>query len=43
MRAITQILRQQGYGVVDDGMYTQIEHWFRWYRGKVPSFHTYRQ
>lgn len=43
MRAITQLLRQQGYGVVDDGMYTQIEHWFRWYRGKVPSFHTYRQ
>ena len=43
MRAITQILRQQGFDTVDDAFYTQIDRWFRWYKGKVPSFHTYRQ
>lgn len=43
MRAITQYLKQQGYSVPDDSFYAQIDRWFKWYRGKVPSFHTYRQ
>lgn len=43
MQAITRYLKQQGYGTVDDSFYTQIGRWFKWYKGKVASFHTYRQ
>lgn len=43
MQAITQYLKNEGYGVVEDGYYSHIEKWFRWYKGKVRSFHTYRQ
>lgn len=43
MQAITRYLKQRGYGTVDDAFYAKIGVWFRWYRGKVASFHTYRQ
>lgn len=43
MRAITQYLNQQGYSVVSDGYYSQIAKWFQWYKGKVFSFHNYKQ
>ena len=43
MQAITRYLKQLGYGTVDDSFYTRIEGWFKWYKGKVTSFHTYRQ
>lgn len=43
MQAITRYLKQLGYGTVEDSFYTRIESWFKWYKGKVTSFHTYRQ
>lgn len=43
MLAITQYLKQAGYGVVDDSYYSHIDKWFRWYKGKVHAFHTYQQ
>lgn len=43
MRAITQYLKGRGFGCVDDNYYSQIAKWGQWYRGKVPSFHSYRQ
>lgn len=43
MQEITRYLKQRGYGTVDDSFYTYIGRWFKWYRGKVTSFHTYRQ
>ncbi len=43
MRAITQYLKQQGYGAVEDGYYSYIDLWQKWYKGKVLSFHNYRQ
>lgn len=43
MQAITRYLKQQGYSTVEDSFYAQIKRWFSWYKGKVTSFHTYRQ
>ncbi len=43
MRAITQYLKTQGYGVIDDGYYSYIDLWQKWYKGKVAAFHSYRQ
>lgn len=44
MQAITQYLSQQGYSVVNDDFYNSyIGLWFRWYKGKVASFHAYTQ
>lgn len=43
MRAITQYLKQQGYGSIDDNYYSYIDLWQKWYKGKVLSFHSYRQ
>ncbi len=43
MRAITQYLKAQGYGVIDDSYYTYIDLWLKWYKGKVSAFHNYRQ
>lgn len=43
MQAITQYLKGCGYGCVEESFYTQVKTWFRWYKGKVPSFHSYRQ
>lgn len=43
MQAITQMLKQMGYSTVDDAVYSQIDRWHQWYRGKVREFHTYRQ
>lgn len=43
MKAITQYLKRNGYGCVDDGFYRRIELWQKWYSGKVPAFHEYRQ
>ncbi len=43
MRGIT---RSCGSGDMESWMTvrtTHISHWLRWYRGKVSSFHTYRQ
>lgn len=43
MKAITQYLRQQGYNCVEDDFYSRIELWRKWYCGKVPFVHNYRQ
>lgn len=43
MRAVTQYLKQNGYNVIDDSFYNWINFWMKWYKGKVPSFHEYRQ
>ncbi len=43
MRAITQYLKTQGYGAVDDSYYSYIELWLKWYKGKVAAFHNYQQ
>ena len=43
MRAITQYLKTQGYGVIGDGYYSYIDLWMGWYKGKVASFHNYQQ
>ncbi len=43
MRAITQYLKAQGYGVIDDSYYAYIDLWQKWYKGKVAAFHNYRQ
>lgn len=43
MRAITQYLKSEGYGVIDDSYYTFIDLWQKWYKGKVAAFHSYRQ
>ena len=43
MKAITQWLKQRGFDCVEDDFYSQIELWKKWYRGRVPAFHEYRQ
>ena len=43
MRAITQYLKAQGYGAIDDSYYAYIDLWQKWYKGKVAAFHNYRQ
>lgn len=43
MRAITQYLKSQGYGAIDDSYYSYIDLWQKWYKGKVAAFHNYRQ
>lgn len=43
MQGVTQYLKAQGYDCVDDAYYSHITAWMSWYRGKVASFHTYRQ
>ena len=43
MQAIIQYLRQNGYQTVDESFYSHINLWFKWYKGKVASFHGYRQ
>ena len=43
MRAITQYLKAQGYGALDDSYYAYIDLWLKWYKGKVAAFHNYRQ
>lgn len=43
MQAVTRYLKDNGYTPVDDGFYAQIRRWEQWYRGKVSSFHSYRQ
>ena len=43
MRAVTQYLKNRGFGCVDDSWYSLIHLWQSWYQGKVPAFHCYRQ
>lgn len=43
MRAVTQYLQQRGYSCVADAYYNQIDLWWGWYTGYVPSVHSYRQ
>lgn len=43
MRAVTQWLKSNDYGCVDDSYYSYIALWARWYAGKVPSVHNYQQ
>lgn len=43
MQAITQYLKQQGYQTLDDSYYDKIAFWYKWYKGKVSSFHSYYQ
>lgn len=43
MKAVTQYLKKRGFGCVDDGWYRYIQLWQKWYQGKVPAFHCYRQ
>lgn len=43
MRAITQYLKAQGYGAIDDSYYSYIDLWLKWYKGKVAAFHNYQQ
>ncbi len=43
MQAIIQYLKQNGYQTIDESFYNYINLWFRWYKGKVASFHGYRQ
>jgi len=43
LKAITQWLKQRGFDCVEDDFYSQIELWKKWYRGRVPAFHEYRQ
>lgn len=43
MKAITQYLIKRGYECVQDGYYSRIELWQKWYMGKVPAVHNYVQ
>lgn len=43
MKAITQYLKGRGYACLDDGWYSMVELWRKWYMGWVPAFHFYRQ
>lgn len=43
MRAITQYLQERGYTCVPDSYYSYIDLWQKWYKGKVPSVHSYSQ
>lgn len=43
MNAITQYLKTLGYSGVSDSYYSYIDTMLSWYRGKVASFHRYRQ
>lgn len=43
MRAVTQYLKGRGFTCVDDSWYSLVQLWQRWYQGKVPAFHCYRQ
>ncbi|WP_027399847.1 phage portal protein [Anaerovorax odorimutans] len=43
MQAITQYLKNQGYIAIDDTYYSHITLWQKWYKGKVNTFHNYRQ
>lgn len=44
MQAIIQYLKQNGYQTVDNDFYSNyIKLWFSWYKGKVGSFHNYKQ
>lgn len=43
MKAVTQYLMRSGYNSVDDSFYSNIDFWMKWYKGRVPSFHDYRQ
>lgn len=43
MNAIVQYLRSKGYNCVPDEFYSAIALWRKWYQGRVPEFHDYRQ
>lgn len=43
MKAVTQYLKGRGYASIDDSWYSMVELWRKWYFGRVPSFHCYRQ
>jgi len=43
LRAITRYLQDRGYSCVPDEYYSLIELWKKWYKGKVPSVHSYSQ
>jgi len=40
---IRKWLRGQGFTPLPDDWYTQIDDWRDWYKGKVDSFHNYKQ
>lgn len=43
MNAIVQYLKSRGYACVPDDFYSAVDLWRKWYRGRVPEFHDYRQ
>ena len=43
MKAITQYLEKRGFGHIESSYYSEIAYWLKWYKGKVPAFHNYRQ
>ena len=43
MKAIEQYLKQRDFGVVSSSFYDKIALWGKWYSGRVPAFHDYRQ
>jgi A118 family predicted phage portal protein len=43
LQAITQFLKGQGYGAIDDSYYSHIDLFQKWYKGKVATFHNYSQ
>lgn len=43
MQAIMQHLKGLGYQAIDESYYNKINLWFKWYKGKVSTFHSYRQ
>ena len=43
MKAIEQYLKRRDFGVVSSSFYDKIALWGKWYSGRVPAFHDYRQ
>ncbi|MBQ9938423.1 MAG: phage portal protein [Oscillospiraceae bacterium] len=43
MREIVKYLRGRGYSLPSEEYYSRLNTWQSWYRGKVASFHRYRQ
>ena len=43
MNAIVQYLKSKGHNCVPDEFYSAVALWKKWYRGRVPEFHDYRQ
>jgi A118 family predicted phage portal protein len=43
MQAVVNYLKGLGYSTIENSYYSEIEHWKKWYKGLVPSFHKYTQ